>query len=378
MAFDSLKTGIPNPCSLKLGVFLVGDYSHVARIDPFEVLSVLRRLFPFQQTDGQAMIITALMKVGVRFQVARDEVLQFLKSQRGSPNAEVSQRCQEYLALSTLPEPVLFKCVLTNKYDAGSLSPRGISSLFGGDSPRKGIRSPGAENQLLDRFRDSDFGTIYKDSSLLVSASTEYVYDQTAVKLTVTFENLAREVLQLSDFNVNSSPDLECVLGQGPTRVEMGESVSLPLTFVLRRLTDEVPELQVKVRRSVIVFGLPVLFSRWLRRYPMDKQTFRTRWLSIANDALMADIPLPVPQDDVMKALERTLLKEFGIRPLGFETPPGCLVASAQYHCLEGNVGVLLRFVHSPDSGELLLSIRTSLATGLKSFRDRVQTVFLS
>jgi hypothetical protein len=318
------------------------------------------------------------MKVGVRFQAVREPVLQFLKSQRGSPNVEVSQRCQEFLALSNLPEATLFKCILTNRYDAGSLSPGGVSDLLGGESPQRGLRSPVVERRLLDRFRDSDFGTVYKDSVLAVSASTEYVYEQTAVKLNLSFENLSREVLSLSNFNVNSSSDLQCVLGQVPDKVEPGETVSVPITFVLRRLTDEIPELQVKVRRNLITFGLPVLFSRWVKKFPMDKQTFKSRWLEIADDARMAELTLPVPRDDVMRTLERTLVREFGVRPLTFELPPNCLAASAQYQCVEGHVGVLLRFVYSPNSGDLQLSIRASMPTGVKSFRDHAHTVFLS
>lgn len=113
-SYNSMTSATSHNRLIKLAAQLVGDYAQLIPNPPEEIIEELMKKFHHTDEETQAIIISALAKIGARYQPVRQPVIEFLKNFCGSQNIDIQQRVMEYLTILSLKQniiPVLFKQV---------------------------------------------------------------------------------------------------------------------------------------------------------------------------------------------------------------------------------------------------------------------------
>jgi AP-2 complex subunit alpha len=100
-SFNSMTSPTAHDRLVKLAAQLCGEYAHLIPNPPDEVAGELTKKYPSATSGTQAMIISALAKMGARCPPIREKVASFLGPLRASQQLEIQQRAIEYYTLLT-------------------------------------------------------------------------------------------------------------------------------------------------------------------------------------------------------------------------------------------------------------------------------------
>ena len=123
-SYNSMTSVTSHNRLVKLAAQLVGDYAQLIPNPPEEVIEELIKKFHHTDEETQTIIISALAKIGARYQPARQGIVDFLKGLCGHQNIDIQQRALEYITILTLKQnliPVVFKQIPAFKPHESSL-----------------------------------------------------------------------------------------------------------------------------------------------------------------------------------------------------------------------------------------------------------------
>ena len=111
-SFNSMTASTAHDRLVKLAAQLSGDYFHLLPNPPEEVVDELKKKYPGASDGCKSIIISAIAKIGARYQAGRELTLNFLKKLCGNQNIDIQQRALEYCAILQGPPdiiPIVFK-----------------------------------------------------------------------------------------------------------------------------------------------------------------------------------------------------------------------------------------------------------------------------
>ena len=378
LVFDYLtKIVRPHSNLVKLGAFLIGEYAKVAKLDGIQCCKYLISACSLSDPECRPMILSALMKLSVTIHSTRELAVEFFKSQAGSLNIEVAQRCREYLHLAStdiVSDALVMKMMMTSNHSR--FMP--VSEMFENAGSRRSSITVGAQNDKdpILQFIDCEQGEIYKDEWVIVRAAV--VYDPPRLQLFINFENKYHDVLWMKDFEIESCEQLKFRVGSVPATLAPGERVSIQIEFVAMQVTDFIPSASISMNNQTIKFRLPVLMARWMETLPMDRQTFVTRWNSVTDDNLIKSLQLVIPDGNVMLVVADIVRRKLGLHPAMFEVPPNCLVFCGVFRCFGFNAGFLIRFTYIEADLDLTMTLHATDERGASVVAESIRRAFLS
>lgn len=98
-SYNSMTSPTAHDRLVKLAAQLVGEYAHLIPISPPEIIEELIKKYANASDDAKAIIISAIAKIGARYEPSRQTVLEFIAPLRNSQNIDIQQRCIEYVAI---------------------------------------------------------------------------------------------------------------------------------------------------------------------------------------------------------------------------------------------------------------------------------------
>ncbi|KAH0794942.1 AP-2 complex subunit alpha-1-like [Histomonas meleagridis] len=111
-SYNAMTSSNAHDRLIQLAAQLVGDYAQLIPTPPEEVVNELKKKMKHCQEQTQAIILSALAKIGARYQPARAGIIEFIKGYCGNENTDIQQRAIEYTTILTLKQnaiPIVFK-----------------------------------------------------------------------------------------------------------------------------------------------------------------------------------------------------------------------------------------------------------------------------
>ena len=378
LVFDHLMTNIrPHANLLKLGAFLIGEYATAAQLDGMKCCQYLISACGLADVECHPMILSALMKLSISFESTRGAVIEYFKSQAGSLDMEVAQRCREYLhfiSTDIISESLVMKMMLTSHHSR--FLP--VREMFENAGSRRQslVNVSGTENDPIMQFVESDQGVIHSDEWVVVRAAVDY--DSPRLQLFINFENKHDDVLWMKDFEIESCEELKFRVGSVPATLAPGERVTIQIEFVAMSVTAQIPSASINLSGKTVTFRLPVLMARWMETLPMDRQTFVSRWNSVTDDNLIKSIQLVIPDGNVMSVVADIVRRVLGLQPARFEVPENCLVFCGVFRCFGFNAGFLIRFTYVQSDLDLTVTLRATDEQSAVVVSETIRKAFLS
>lgn len=106
-SFNSMTSPLAHDRLVKLAAQLVGEYAHLIEVSPNEIIDELQKKFPGASEDAKAIILSALAKIGARYEPSRQTVLEFIQPLRNNQNIDIQQRSIEYCSILSGPPNVI-------------------------------------------------------------------------------------------------------------------------------------------------------------------------------------------------------------------------------------------------------------------------------
>ncbi|OHT05224.1 hypothetical protein TRFO_27091 [Tritrichomonas foetus] len=98
-SFNSMTSSTAHDRLIKLAAQLVGEYAHLIPIQPMEIIDELKKKFVSASEDAKSIILSALAKIGARFEAVRGTVLEFIVPLRNNQNIDIQQRAIEFASI---------------------------------------------------------------------------------------------------------------------------------------------------------------------------------------------------------------------------------------------------------------------------------------
>ena len=106
-SFNSMTSSTAHDRLIKLAAQLVGEYAHLIPIPPQEIIEELKKKFVSSSDDARAIILSAIAKIGARFEPIRQIALDFISPLRNNQHIDIQQRALEYWAILHGPPNVI-------------------------------------------------------------------------------------------------------------------------------------------------------------------------------------------------------------------------------------------------------------------------------
>lgn len=301
----------PSEQLMKLTVYVAGEYvsEKVNRI-----VSFIQARFPLQSPQVQAMMVTAMAKVSIRFPAFLNQCQNFLRYCTASPLIEVSDRAKQYstmldimplhahLLLKRMPndmgEDILSKMLDTVRGVARG-DEEGVST-FTFDENEARMMPIESNEQLIQNFLLIGSGYIFHDMFLRVHLELDY--KPPIVSSLLSFENA--EQLPLTEITVQivTNEDILHKASPFPAFIEQRSVVDVNIDFLLVNVTSCFPVLNVAFKCGGISHlsqvAIPLSFQRVVQSVKINPDSFKTQWSALSNPNLTAEIPIPVTSLD--------------------------------------------------------------------------------
>lgn len=106
-SYNSMTSPLAHDRLVKLAAQLVGEYAHLIEVSPNEIISELQKKFHSSSEDAKAIILSALAKIGARYEPVRQTVVEFIQPLRNNQNIDIQQRSIEYCSILSGPPNVI-------------------------------------------------------------------------------------------------------------------------------------------------------------------------------------------------------------------------------------------------------------------------------
>jgi AP-2 complex subunit alpha len=420
-SFNSMTGSQAHDRLVKLSAQLCGEYAHLIPNSPDEIFTELTKKYPIVSSTTQAMIVSALAKMGGRFAPVRPKVIAFIDPLRASQNIEIQQRAVEYHALLTEHNELLeavFRPIPPFKPRASFLIKQVVETVdmtpvIGRDeeeedvvetladiapvhasapapptpppsetksdppTPEKlvdlteaipGVPSdpvielleappPATKEGIFKHFLTNDNGVAFEDA--VVSVRLIIQSNGPTVFLSFAVSNKSPAPITGVKLHVMPVPFLRANLRPGPATIESHQSGTYQFAFTVLAPYNEPPQYTINYNDVRETVRLPLVITKFMVPFPMSQQVFFERWAQFSDSREIARASYPViAAGDPTPQMALLMTSLLRVPVLPLDVPPGNVCGAGIVQCEQGPQGIIVRFFADPQGRVVQIEVR--------------------